>query len=57
MDDILGSAATYVDPMSTRDIVAKIKVVLNGARGQMGHRHIFPKQGNAPKLMKTYTKG
>ncbi len=32
IDDILGSTATYVDPMSTKDIVAKIKVVLNGDR-------------------------
>ena len=29
IDYILGSAATYVDPKSTKDIVAKIKVVLN----------------------------
>ena len=40
MDDILGSTATYVDPMSTKDIVAKIKVVLNGDRGNGAPPHI-----------------
>jgi glycosyltransferase involved in cell wall biosynthesis len=40
IDDILGSAATYVDPMSTKDIVAKIKVVLNGDRGNGAPSHI-----------------
>ena len=29
MDDILGSAATYVDPKSTKDIVVKIKEILD----------------------------
>jgi len=40
MDDILGSSATYVDPMSTKDIVAKIKVVLNGDRANGAPPHI-----------------
>lgn len=32
MDDILGSAATYVDPKSTKDIVVKIKEILDADR-------------------------
>ncbi|MFP6892513.1 MAG: glycosyltransferase, partial [Opitutales bacterium] len=40
MDDILGSSATYVDPMSTKDIVAKIKVVLHADRANGPPPHI-----------------
>jgi glycosyltransferase involved in cell wall biosynthesis len=32
MDDILGSSVTYVDPMSTKDIVTKIKEILDPDR-------------------------
>jgi glycosyltransferase involved in cell wall biosynthesis len=32
MDDILGSAARYVDPKSTKDIVVKIKEILDADR-------------------------
>ena len=40
MDDILGSAATYVDPMSTKDIVAKIKEILDADRTNEPPPHI-----------------
>jgi glycosyltransferase involved in cell wall biosynthesis len=40
MDDILGSAATYVDPMSTKDIVAKIKEILDADRTNGPPPHI-----------------
>jgi glycosyltransferase involved in cell wall biosynthesis len=40
MDDILGSAATYVDPMSTKGIVAKIKEILDADRTNGPPPHI-----------------
>lgn len=40
MDDILGSSATYVDPKSTKDIVAKIKEVLDADRANGPPPHI-----------------
>jgi glycosyltransferase involved in cell wall biosynthesis len=40
MDDILGSSATYVDPMNTKDIVAKIKEVLDADRANEPPPHI-----------------
>ena len=40
MDDILGSAATYVDPKSTKDIVVKIKEILDADRANGPPPHI-----------------